>query len=60
MGIVSKKLKLKKNEGRSKRRRGPILLCLCVNVGGEGRRRWFSDGINWGRGKKEKKKSLFM
>ena len=45
MGIVSKKLKLKKNEGRSKRRRGPILLCLCVNVGGEGRRRWFSDGI---------------
>jgi len=44
MGIVGKKLKLK-NEGRSKRRRGHVLLCLCIDVGGKGRRRWFSDGI---------------
>ena len=46
MGIVGRRLKLK-NEGRSETRRGLVLLCFCVDVGGEGRKekKWFFDGM---------------
>ena len=37
MGLVGRKLKLK-NEGRSKTRKRHVLLCFCVDVGGEGRK----------------------
>ena len=44
MGLVGRKLKLK-NEGRLETRRGPVLLCFCVDEGGEGRKekKWFFD-----------------
>lgn len=46
MGLVGRKLKLK-NEGRSETKRGLVMMCFCVDVGGEGKKekKCFSDGM---------------